>query len=388
MQKLELKKNENITVKETNNSQKIQYAFEKLLFVPETQLKPRIIFELVQYLNKKIKDENYPIKVFIAKEGRIIKGIVVCQIDPDYRSYGRKCGTFGWLYALTLESCKHLMNHCEKYMKEYRIRKLRGPINYPKLIGGIGFQTKGFDHTMMAGVNFHDPNMRELVFLEHLGYKRESKYSCVKVFNTEWNKGKQIPNDIIIHFPTLTEFKNLKEEILELGKKSFNAILADAAGGEDRMQEFFKIFEILNNILPQQYKANNKRNPEEFTSNKTYIKTINSHDFSKNLPWLPFLFSKEDNQIIGLGVILPNLYQLWKGEVLTDANVDSVIIHPNHTNKGLFSTGFNAFRIAISMQGISYLEGTTIWSNNERAVNTIFPHSTHVREHVVLQKRI
>lgn len=43
----------------------------------------------------------------------------------------------------------------EKRSKKKR-RKLRGPINYPKFIGGIGFQTEGFEAPMMSGVAFGD----------------------------------------------------------------------------------------------------------------------------------------------------------------------------------------------------------------------------------------
>jgi len=38
--------------------------------------------------------------------------------------------------------------------------------------------------------------------------------------------------------------------------------------------------------------------------------------------------------------------------------------------------------------GLDYVEGTSIWSNNERVIEKIFPHTKLVRKHVVMQKRI
>jgi hypothetical protein len=40
------------------------------------------------------------------------------------------------------------------------------------------------------------------------------------------------------------------------------------------------------------------------------------------------------------------------------------------------------------MFGINYFEGTGIWANNSRAIETIFPHSKRKRTHVVVQKRM
>ena len=38
--------------------------------------------------------------------------------------------------------------------------------------------------------------------------------------------------------------------------------------------------------------------------------------------------------------------------------------------------------------GIDYFEGTAIWSNNSRAIDTIFPHCNPIRKHFVVQKRV
>lgn len=374
-----------INIYDTNAPQKIQYALEKLLYVPEEDLKPRIIHKLMVYLKEKLKDKSYPLKVFIAKEGRIISGIVVSQIDPEYRSYGRKCGTFGWLYALTFKSCAALMNACEEFMRAHKIRKLRGPINYPKLIGGIGFQTKGFTHRMMSGVNFHHPKMREFRFLQDIGYHIESKYSCVHVTNDSWEKGKRIDPNIKIRYKTLLEFRAMREEIMALAQGSFHSILADAPGGTDRFEEMAHLFSL---VPSSHYMISDDFQPEEWTEVDAFIETLNLCDLEKIVTWMPMAFDRDTDELIGLIISLPNLYQIWRKVPLTDDNVDTVMISKEYTGKGIFSALNNIGQTTLRINGIAYIEGTTIWSNNDRAIKTIFPHSTIIRDHMVVQKRI
>ncbi|GAH32915.1 unnamed protein product, partial [marine sediment metagenome] len=94
---LELNKNVSINVEESNNLKEIKNVLDELLYVPDIRLKPRIISELIKYLKTKFLDENYKIMVFIAYHNSEIYGFVISQIHPTYTSYGRKCGTFGWL---------------------------------------------------------------------------------------------------------------------------------------------------------------------------------------------------------------------------------------------------------------------------------------------------
>ena len=70
----------------------------------------------------------YPEKtLFVASQNKRITGFVSCQIDDEYKSYAMNCPTFGWLRAQNLETCKALMNECEKFVRENKKKKLRGP---------------------------------------------------------------------------------------------------------------------------------------------------------------------------------------------------------------------------------------------------------------------
>ena len=105
---LELRKSDSIEIKESNDMKEIKSVLDELLYVPDTRLKPRITNELINYLNTKFLDENYKIKVFIAYDNLEIYGFVISQIHPTYTSYGRKCGTFGWLNTKNFEANKRM----------------------------------------------------------------------------------------------------------------------------------------------------------------------------------------------------------------------------------------------------------------------------------------
>ncbi|GAH14678.1 unnamed protein product, partial [marine sediment metagenome] len=129
---------ERIRIVDTEDIREIRSALESLLYVPNAQVRPRIIEELCRYLQSKLNDKEYKIKVFIGYENSEVIGFVTCQIDPYYSSYSRKCGTFGWLHAHSFEVCREMIQACEQYIKQNRVRKLRGNINYPKNLRGIG----------------------------------------------------------------------------------------------------------------------------------------------------------------------------------------------------------------------------------------------------------
>ena len=86
-------------ISDISDSSKIENALEILLNISDKQLEKRIIEKLTTYLNSKLSNSSYKIKVFIAYTEFDILGFVVAQIDPEYRSYGKVCPTFGWIRA-------------------------------------------------------------------------------------------------------------------------------------------------------------------------------------------------------------------------------------------------------------------------------------------------
>ncbi|KKL20221.1 hypothetical protein LCGC14_2457640, partial [marine sediment metagenome] len=177
-------------IEESKDVREIREVLDEIFYAPDTRVRHYVINGLCNYIQSKFADPEYKLKVFIAYQGIKVLGFVITQLDPNYTSYSRKVGTFGWLYASSLDVCKNLMRQCELFMKENKVRKMRGPINFPKNIGGIGFQSEGFEEQMLYGVSSFNKDTNIIDYLVELGYKKESEYSCVYVAQKSWDKGR------------------------------------------------------------------------------------------------------------------------------------------------------------------------------------------------------
>ena len=375
-----------LTVASTQNISEIQYILTELLYVPDERLKLVVLLELADYLTEKFTKQDYPIRFFYTNQNEILTGFVICQIDGEFKSYGMPCPTFGWLHAKNFLSCKMLMNECENFIRQNNFRKLRGPMNYPKIIGGIGWQTEGFASPMMSGVAYNDPGSNVLIYLKELGYKIDTKYSCVDAFVKIWTKGKELDESIMIRFLPLDEIKALKDQILNLAQQSFYSVLADASGGKSRFDEIMEIF----------YQAGKKVkvlnpdfDPQTYMDMPGFLDTWNAADLDNIVPTSIFAFDRRTGELVGVLMAQPNLFQLWAQEPLTHMNVDTVIVKKKYAGKGIFSALHNIGKtLSSAVYGYNYYEGTTIWANNDRAIKAIFPHSSPLRTHYVVQKRI
>ncbi|MHA1239358.1 MAG: hypothetical protein ACTSQU_01070 [Promethearchaeota archaeon] len=375
-----------LTVASTRNISEIQFILTELLYVPDQRLKLVVLLELTDYLIDEFSKPDYQINFFYSTQNGIVTGFVICQIDGEYKSYGMPCPTFGWLHSNNFLSCKMLMKECEKFVKKNNFRKLRGPINYPKRIGGIGWQTEGFTAPMMSGVAYNDPGSNVLAYLKELGYKIDTKYSCVDAFVKIWAKGKELDEDIMIRFLPLDEIKALKDQILNLAQQSFYSVLADAAGGKARFEEIIEIY----------YQASKKVkvlnpgfDPQTYADMPGFLDTWKAADLENIVSTAIFAFDRRSGELVGVLMAQPNMFQLWADEPLTHMNVDTIIIKKEYAGKGIFSALHNIGKtLSSAVYGYNYFEGTTIWANNDRAIKSIFPHSSPLRTHYVVQKRI
>ena len=375
-----------LAVASTQNISEIQFILTELLYVPDQRLKLVILLELTDYLIDKFSKPDYQINFFYSTQNGIVTGFVICQIDGEYKSYGMPCPTFGWLHSNNYLSCEKLMKECEKFVKQNNFRKLRGPINYPKRIGGIGWQTEGFAAPMMSGVAYNDPGSNVLAYLKELGYRIGTKYSCVDAFVKIWAKGKELDEDILIRFLPLDKIKALKDQILKLAQQSFYSVLADASGGQSRFEEIIEIY----------YQAGKKVkilnpgfDPQTYADMPGFLDTWNAADLENIVSTSIFAFDRCSGELVGVLMAQPNMFQLWVDEPLSHMNVDTIIIKKEYAGKGIFSALHNIGKtLSSAVYGYNYFEGTTIWANNDRAIKSIFPHSSPLRTHYVVQKRI
>ena len=355
------------------------------LYVPDERLKPKVVSEIVKYYGKKFASPEPKAKFFVAKQGKEIVGFVFCQIDDEYKSYGMKCPTFGWLYAQNYDVCKELIEKCEQFVRDNKFRKLRGPVNFPKLVGGIGFQTEGFHAPMINGVAYNDPNSKVLEYMEKIGYAKESKYSCLEVTISNWSKGNRLDKGLMIRFLPTAEIRKLRPKILALAQSSFHSVLADAPGGQSRFEEMMKIYDL---VFENRVAVKKDFDPTPYSSIPEFIDSWESCDLNNIVPCCPVTFDRNSGELVGIIIALPNLFQLWNNDTISHLNVDTAIVKKEYAGRGIFSSMQNVGQITSRMYGIDYVEGTTIWANNERAIKTIFPHCTPLRTHYVVQKRI
>jgi hypothetical protein len=391
VQMLNIEDNKGIMILETKDLAKMKEALAILLYVPNPQLKPLIIEELGSYLKSKFYSNDHNIKMFIAYVGSEVKGFVICYIHPHYTSYGRKCGTFGWLCAEEFEICKALMMQCEQFMIQLNVRKLRGPVNFPKLMGGMGIQTHGFDEPLISGVSFSPSESRLLEYLNELGYEFESEYTCLKVIKKTWEKGKKVDPNIKLKCLTLEEIKNMRAQVFELVKESFYGIVPDSSGFDEKFDEVVRALE----KLPDSYYQMKKPfNPEEWSDMPEYREAWEECDMEKVIVFWPAAYDRTSNRLVGLLALYPDLFEIYLTDKSTRTNVDTAMVDKNYGGRGIFSALNNFGQINCNIHGITYFEGTYVWTrnskgvNNERAIATIFPHCTPIRKHVVVEKNI
>ena len=119
-----------------------------------------------------------------------------------------------------------------------------------------------------------------------------------------------------------------------------------------------------------------------------YIEAWESCDLEKIEPYVPMAFDRHTGELVGIILCLPDLYEAWRGEPITRVNVDTAMVKKGYYGKGIFSALNNIGQLTCLMRGLNYYEGTSIWSNNSRAIDTIFPHCKPIRKHIVVQKRL
>ncbi|MEE9116997.1 MAG: hypothetical protein V3U02_00195, partial [Calditrichia bacterium] len=177
----------------------------------------------------------------------------------------------------------------------------------------------------------------------------------------------------------------LRAKILSLAQSSFHSVLADAPGGQSRFEEMMESYDL---AFENRSVVKNDFDPCTYSSIPEFIEAWESCDLNNIVPCCPLAFDRTTGELVGIIMALPNLFQLWIKEPLTHLNVDTVIIKKEYARRGIFSSLQNVGQITSRLYGIDYVEGTTIWANNDRAIKTIFPHCTALRTHYVVQKRI
>lgn len=384
VEQVQISDHERIQVIESTDMDEIKTALIQILYVPNTQLKPYIIDEIMEYLTFTFSNHSDTIKVFIAYRGVEVCGYITVEIHPGYTSRNRKSATFGWLHANNFEICKLLIEACEKFAREHNMKLIRGNLNFPKAIGGMGIQEFGFDEQMLYGVPFNDPDSKITKYLEKLGYIRDGEYVCMEVTKNSWEMGKALDKSIKIRYLTAEELKNRREQILSMITNAFVGFLPDSSGDNkyDEVLDLFAQVPKSHYILPKDF------DPSSFSEQPEFLEAWESCDLEKVNTFVHIAFDRKTDEAVGIIFCLPDKYELLQNKPVTRVNVDTVVVRKGYGGKGIFSTLNNIGQLTGNMNGVTYYEGTGIWMVNEDAVRAILPHGRINRRFFVWQKRL
>lgn len=81
-----------IEVSDIQDLEEIKTVLGELLPQPNSQVKDNTIRSLLTYLKCKFETPEYKIKVFIAYYNNIPCGMIISDLNPEYKSYGKNVG--------------------------------------------------------------------------------------------------------------------------------------------------------------------------------------------------------------------------------------------------------------------------------------------------------
>ncbi len=315
--------------------------------------------KLAKYLHDMVEAGQGALFAAYNPEGNRV-GRVCVEVHQGYVTRGKPCATFGWLDGTSPGVVHMLLDQAAAWASTREIlvdgsprrnTLLRGPISFPKNLGGFGCQVEGFSLPRIYCVPTNQPDLAG--WIAAAGFKQDASYACVDVTDTPtWNSAPGELDGFTLVSLTADQWREREGELVGLAGAAFADFLPDIASG---------------------------RFEEMWGATASVSKTFYS--------W-PAALDRE-GKVAGFITALPNLWEAWDGRKVTCLNVDTVVIAPKYRGCGIFSAIHNkGVTDTRAHLGIRYYEGTAIWMANENAVRTIFPHGKLVRKHVVFQRRL
>jgi len=284
-----------------------------------------------------------------------IVGCVYCELEPNHLTYGRNVPIFGWAQANSEEIMQFLFTHLEKYVKDHGYDELRGPINPPKLFGGWGAMTEGFDQPLLVDSAKNDPHLA--TWIENAGYVKETEYVSLQVVEP-LNVANPFPEKhiefISLPIDELGKKYALTTQLKEFVLKNFVGNLPDSSIAEKKHEEIFQILGMVPN-------------------GELYYLIAYDHD---------------EQRIIGLIIEIPNIYETWMGRKIFTTNINTVIVGKNYRNYQLFHWVYSKIFTNLKKNGIKLHIGGTVWTKNRQAVTSFIKISKEVAKFVVFQKKL
>ncbi|MBT7903361.1 GNAT family N-acetyltransferase [Candidatus Woesearchaeota archaeon] len=277
-----------------------------------------------------------------------IVGRIGAFIDKKYLKQ-EKVGYFGFFESInSIEVAKKLIKAAETYLKQNKIKKMRGPIN-----GTISYETglliKNFEEISAPLMNFNHKYYSKL--LTQTGLIEYKKLFCYKI-NLKTLSFEKIKDSLKEGFG----FRMLKIQQLEKESKIMAAIINKA-------------------FIATKHFQFRKHDPREFLEQCLGLKQL----FDKKLTF--FLEDKINKKECGIVVVYPNYniiiknlngkLNLWnkikfmlEKRKLKKAKLDIIAIHPTYFHKGLGKQMMNQVLTNLKNKGFEELEYSWVLEDN------------------------
>ncbi|MHA1298587.1 MAG: hypothetical protein ACTSO9_03990 [Candidatus Helarchaeota archaeon] len=303
---------------------------------------PQLKTILINELNN---TEEKSRKLFVLKENRALLGRIMTSTDPYHRNCGKKVGSFGWISVKKPKFLRILLDRVkEHYSSKKEIDIVRGPRNDPVIIGGQGVMIEGFNEPLLFGVSTNEPWL--MTEFQNCGWEIDTRYNCSRIYAPypRW-RGIEDP-EITVFSPSINVIKQRAEEIVNLYNETMS-------------------------ILPDVILLD-KNTVIDFAN---FFKSIKSEDF--------LYLAMYDDKVIGIFVLLPNMYELWSGNKIQNGSWYLAAISKEHRSKFVFSKIYNHVTKIMEKKGISTLEAIYGWERNKYSAPILFQKGDIVRRHVM-----
>ena len=95
-----------------------------------------------------------------------------------------------------------------------------------------------------------------------------------------------------------------------------------------------------------------------------------------------------DDKIVGLAVLIPNIYDIWSGNAIQDVNWYVADVSKEYRGRFIFSKMKNAVMDLLDQKHIPAYEGTYIWDGNQQMLDMCLRKGKLLRKHLIFAKEL
>ncbi|MFX0103115.1 MAG: hypothetical protein ACFFCS_26355 [Candidatus Hodarchaeota archaeon] len=285
------------------------------------------------------------------REGDVL-GTMMIYKDPDYHSRKRNdVGCFGLVTASSSEVLEAMLEYAKGVFEDKGITTFRGPVNAPRFLFGLGVLVRGFDQPGIAGGSINPPEYARYYdeLMEKGFFTRVDTYYSGY---TDDVKKQELVNqmdfikDFEIRNPDLDDLGDLPEQV----GRMMNSNLGYRPDYTHPTPETLRSWAAMYKMVP---------------GGEKYLGLFYDGD-----------------ELVGGSLIMPDWFQLFRGEKVTNAVCDLTIINTKYQGMGLV---YNIFQYDLDTLPLisDYYEHSSIWAESKTVMRWLTPgpyHFVHINK--------